>query len=108
VSRRDDLLNLKVPITSANIGEFQSALRDKLAETDPELARQLADVNARIEAARIEGYIQEALGLVPMLGFLGVPPAAAAVIGKALQAAAKVIGIAPDVIDAANELKDVP
>jgi hypothetical protein len=102
------ILDGSEPITAANAAEYVAAFKSKMRESDAALARQLADVNARIEAARIEGYIQEALGLVPMLGFLGVPPAAAAVIGKALQAAAKVIGIAPDVVDAANELKDVP
>jgi hypothetical protein len=97
------ILDRDTPITAANVAEFAAAVKGELHKSDAALAEQLADVNARIEAARVEGIIQEALGYIPMLAVFGVPPAAAEIIARGLTSAARLIGLAPDVFDAVKD-----
>jgi hypothetical protein len=95
------------PMTAANVVEWNAALKRKIHSTDDTFAKQLADVNARIAAARADGAIETALGLLPVLRMAaGLQSSTVDLIEAGLRSAAKLIGLAPDVVDAIKGLAD--
>ncbi len=96
------ILDGSTPITSANVAEFADALKAELHSTDDALAKMTADIDARIAAARADGAIETALGLMPMLRMLPVPTSTVDLIEAGLRSAAKLVGLIPDVVDAVD------
>jgi hypothetical protein len=94
------ILDRDTPVTAANVAEFAAAVSGKLHESDDALAKMTADIDARIAAARADGAIETALGLMPMLRMLPIQSSTVDLIEAGLRSAAKLVGLIPDVVDA--------